>query len=77
MDRKLKQLAQSIREQILEMGLSSVLVNVIQNMRRTGLPLKTIPEATGLQRGAVYVTCEKKPNEVVKPRPYNGFLTLF
>ena len=69
-DRKLEPLVQSIREKMLEMELPPVPVSVIQNTRRVGLPIQKISEATGLQKSTIYTVFEKKPDEVVKPRPH-------
>jgi hypothetical protein len=69
-DRRLEPLAQSIREKMLKMELPPVPVSIIQDMRRAELPIQKISEATGLQKSTIYTTLEKKPHEVVKPRPH-------
>jgi len=68
--RSLEPLAQSIREKMLEMELPPVPVSVIQDMRRAELPIQKISDVTGLQKSTIYAAFEKKPHEVVKPRPH-------
>jgi predicted DNA-binding transcriptional regulator AlpA len=69
-DRRLEPLAQSIREKMLRMERPPLPVSVIHDMRRSGLNLQAISEATGLSRSTIYSTFEKKPDDVVKPRTY-------
>jgi predicted transcriptional regulator len=69
-DRSLEPLAKSIRERMLETELPPVPVSVIQDMRRSELPVQKISKATGLQRSTIYTALEKKPDEVIKPKPH-------
>jgi hypothetical protein len=69
-DRSHEPLAQSIREKMLEMELPPVPVSIIQDMRRAELPIQKISDVTSLQKSTIYTALEKKPHEVVKPRPH-------
>jgi predicted butyrate kinase (DUF1464 family) len=55
---------------MLEMELPPVPVSIIQDMRRTELPIQKISAATGLQKSTIYTALEKKSDGVVKPRPH-------
>ena len=53
---------------MLEMGLPTMPVSIIQDMRRAELLIQKISAATGLQKSTICTALEKKSGEVVKPR---------
>jgi hypothetical protein len=67
-NRRLEPLARLIREKMLEMGLPTMPVSIIQDMRRAELLIQKISAATGLQKSTICTALEKKSGEVVKPR---------